>query len=66
MLATGSASTVYLCHPFLVYVAQAHHGTYPKFMAQPPLLPAKEFNLQRPDGHYTPVEIAILKGIGKM
>lgn len=36
--ATGKAGTVYLCHPFIVHAAQAHHGTEPKFMAQPPLL----------------------------
>ena len=30
-LATGSAGTVYLCHPFLVHAAQDHHGTTPKF-----------------------------------
>jgi len=38
-LATGPAGTVYLCHPFLVHAAQAHRGTVPRFMAQPPLLP---------------------------
>lgn len=37
-LATGKAGTVYLCHPFMVHSAQQHHGTVPKFMAQPPLL----------------------------
>lgn len=64
--ATGKSGTVYLCHPFLVHAAQAHHGTNPKFMAQPPLLTKKEFNLHRADGLYTPVEMAILKGIGKI
>jgi hypothetical protein len=39
-LATGEAGTVYLCHPFLAHAAQAHHGTRPRFLAQPPLLPA--------------------------
>lgn len=39
-LATGEAGTVYLCHPFLVHAAQIHRGTRPRFMAQPPLLPA--------------------------
>jgi len=37
-LATGPAGTVYLCHPFLAHAAQPHHGSAPKFMAQPPLL----------------------------
>jgi hypothetical protein len=39
VLATGDAGTVYLCHPFLVHAAQAHRGSNPRFMAQPPLLP---------------------------
>jgi hypothetical protein len=64
VLATGKAGTVYLCHPFLVHAAQAHHGENPRFMAQPPLYPAKAFQLLRPDGNYSPVEIAIRKGIG--
>jgi Phytanoyl-CoA dioxygenase (PhyH) len=38
--ATGSAGTVYLCHPFLVHAAQPHAGERPRFLAQPPLLPA--------------------------
>jgi hypothetical protein len=38
--ATGEAGTVYLCHPFLVHAAQLHRGTRPRFLAQPPLLPA--------------------------
>lgn len=38
-LATGPAGTVWLCHPFLVHSAQPHHGTRPRFMAQPPILP---------------------------
>lgn len=43
-LATGPAGTVYLCHPFLVHSAQPHRGTRPRFMAQPPLLPASQAN----------------------
>jgi hypothetical protein len=60
VLATGGAGTVYLCHPFLVHAAQPHRGTRPRFMAQPPLLPASgRLELTRPDGDYAPVEIAI-------
>lgn len=39
-LATGEAGTVYLCHPFVVHAAQPHRGETPRFLAQPPLLPA--------------------------
>ena len=38
---------VYLCHPFLVHAAQPHHGTRPRFMAQPPLMPAAPYELER-------------------
>jgi hypothetical protein len=61
--ATGRAGTVYLCHPFIVHAAQDHRGTVPKFMAQQPLLTARDFNLNRPDENYCPVEKAILKGL---
>jgi hypothetical protein len=63
-LATGDAGTVYLCHPFLVHAAQQHRGTRPRFLAQPPLLPAELFRLHREDGDYSPVEQAIRTALG--
>ncbi|HEX5170883.1 MAG TPA: phytanoyl-CoA dioxygenase [Cyclobacteriaceae bacterium] len=63
VLAAGDAGTVFLCHPFLVHAAQPHIGRTPRFMAQPPLLPAEDFQLHRDDGSYSPVEIAIRTGI---
>lgn len=63
-LATGPAGTVYLCHPFLIHAAQAHRGTPPRFLAQPPLCPAQPYQLERADGAYSPVEIAIRRGLG--
>lgn len=59
----GAAGTVYLCHPFLVHAAQAHRGTAPRFMAQPPLMPREPISLDRADGDYSPVEQAILNAI---
>lgn len=59
VLATGEAGTVYLCHPFLVHAAQRHHGTRPRFLGQPPLLPAEPFCLNRTNAAYSPVERAI-------
>lgn len=60
MLATGAPGTVYLCHPFLVHAAQPHHGTEPRFMAQPALLPATPLQIAgREAGDYSPVERAI-------
>jgi hypothetical protein len=63
-LATGRPGDVYLCHPFLVHAAQPHHGTRPRFMAQPPLEPAVPYELERADGAYSPVETAIRQGLG--
>lgn len=59
VLATGNAGTVYLCHPFLLHAAQAHRGSVPRFMAQPPLLPRGHFGLTGPDAELSPVERAI-------
>jgi hypothetical protein len=64
LAATGRAGTVYLCHPFLVHAAQPHRGTRPRFLAQPPLLPASgRLELTRPDGDYAPVEVAIRRAL---
>lgn len=60
-LATGPAGTVYLCHPFLVHAAQPNRGSRVKFMAQPPLMPAHEFDPALPP---SPVQIAIRKACG--
>ncbi|MFP2906044.1 phytanoyl-CoA dioxygenase family protein [Pyxidicoccus sp. 3LFB2] len=62
-LATGEAGTVYLCHPFLVHGAQPHRGRNPRFMAQPPLMPAEPLKLERADGAYSPVELAIRRAL---
>ncbi len=64
--AVGEAGTVYLCHPFLVHAAQINRGNRPRFMAQPPLLPAESISLSRPKHEdYSPVELAILRGLGR-
>lgn len=66
VLATGEAGTVYLCHPFLVHAAQPHRGTRPRFLAQPPLLPASPLVLERADGDYSPVEQAIRNALQRI
>jgi len=58
-LATRDAGTVYLCHPFLIHVAQTHRGRQPRFMSQPPLASATPLRLERNDGAYSPLETAI-------
>jgi hypothetical protein len=64
VLATGAAGDVYLCHPFLMHAAQAHHGRVPRFIAQPPLEPIGELEIDRPGQSYAPVEEAIRLGLG--
>jgi hypothetical protein len=60
-LATGSAGTVYLCHPFTVHAGQAHRGSEPRFLAQPAVLMKQPFALKE-QGAY-PVEQAILRAL---
>ncbi|HTF82281.1 MAG TPA: hypothetical protein VL947_11160 [Cytophagales bacterium] len=61
--ATGKAGTVYLCHPFLVHAAQAHKGSNPRFMAQPPLLLKDALCISDGKFGYAPVEEAIRLGL---
>ncbi|MGW7254426.1 phytanoyl-CoA dioxygenase family protein [Streptomyces sp. NPDC054834] len=63
--ATGRPGDVWLCHPFLVHAAQPHHGTKPRFMAQPSLDPAVPYELERADGNYSAVEFAIRRGLAR-
>lgn len=62
--AVGEAGTVFLCHPFLVHAAQSHRGRRPRFLAQPPLLPAEPLKLDRPVADRSPVEAAICEALG--
>jgi len=61
--ATGRPGDVYLCHPFLVHAAQPHHGTHPRFMAQPPLYLDAPLDLDRTDGNYSALEFAVRRGL---
>jgi hypothetical protein len=64
--ATGAAGDVYLCHPFLVHAADRHRGVQPRFVAQPGLLWAEpmQIEIHRVDGAYSPVEVAVRRGLG--
>lgn len=56
---------MYLCHPVLVHAVQPHHGTRPRFLAQPPLYPAVPCASERPAGGHSSVETAIRRGLGR-
>ncbi|WP_248837500.1 phytanoyl-CoA dioxygenase family protein [Frankia sp. AgKG'84/4] len=62
-LATGAAGDVFLCHPFLIHGAQRHRGSVPRFLAQPPLDPTGLLDLDRADGSYSPVELAVRRAL---
>jgi Phytanoyl-CoA dioxygenase (PhyH) len=57
--ATGAPGDVWLCHPFIVHAAQSHHGTQPRFMAQPPLPGTGAIDPHRPIEQRSPVERAV-------
>lgn len=59
--ATGSIGDAYLCHPFVVHTGTAHHGTVPRFMAQPPLDPTGEIDLE--SDQPSPVAAAVLQAL---
>ncbi|OIK07882.1 hypothetical protein [Streptomyces monashensis] len=48
-----------------VPAAVAEDGSRPRFMAQPPLMPAVPCALERADGAYSPMETAIRRGLGR-
>jgi Phytanoyl-CoA dioxygenase (PhyH) len=62
--ATGAPGDVWLCHPFVVHAAQAHHGRRPRFMAQPPLPGTQDIDPGRPAQQQSPVERAIAGVLG--
>jgi hypothetical protein len=59
--ATGSLGDVYLCHPFLVHRGQAHRGSEPRFMAQPPLELDGPLDLDA--GRPSPIALAITSAL---
>jgi hypothetical protein len=63
VLATGTAGTVYLCHPFVIHAAQPHRGSQPRFLAQPPLLPKEELTPEGLRSGDTPVAAAIREAL---
>lgn len=63
VLATGASGDVFVCHPFLVHAAQPHHGTRPRFMAQPGIEPRVPLDPAGPPERLWPVERAIRLGL---
>ena len=64
-LATGEASDVFPCHPFLVHAASwPHRGHQPRIIAQPGVALHEEYPLhERPGEQPPPVQRAILDSL---
>jgi len=63
VLATGAPGDVFICHPFLVHAAQANHGTRPRFMGQPGVLPDSPYRLGQSDKVSSPVARTINRSL---
>lgn len=64
VFATGSAGDVFLCHPFLVHAGSwPHRGTWPRFIAQPPISMPDALQLEGSMDQLSPVAEAIRLGL---
>ena len=62
--ATGDAGDVYLLHPFLLHAVGQNCLRRPRAITNLLYELREPMNLNRPDGDYSPVEAAVLRGLG--
>lgn len=62
--ATGEAGDVYLIHPFVLHASSRNALRLPRLITNPAVHLSEPMNLDRPEGNYSPVEEAILRGLG--
>ena len=62
--ATGEVGDVYLLHPFILHAKAQNTLRVPRIITNPPLTLAEPMCLDRPDGDYSLVERAVLRGLG--
>jgi len=60
---TGQAGDVALIHPFLAHARSENTGARVRFICNPCFGLHEPMNFQRPDGAYSPVEIAIMRAL---
>jgi hypothetical protein len=60
----GQAGDVALMHPFLIHGFGANQGRRVRFACNPLVQMTDDAALERPDGNYSPVELALRKGMG--
>lgn len=62
--ATGEVGDVYLLHPFVLHAKAQNVLRVPRIITNPPLTLAEPMRFHRPDGDYSLVERAVLRGLG--
>lgn len=63
--ATGAPGDVYLLHPYLLHTASANALRRPRLITNPCVSLREPLRFDRPDGDYSPVERAVLHGLGE-
>jgi hypothetical protein len=62
--ATGQAGDVYLIHPYLLHAVSQNKLRRLRIITNPPISLREPMRFSRPDGAYSPVELAVLRGLG--
>ena len=62
--ATGKAGDVYLMHPYLLHASSKNALRLPRLITNPPVHLKEPMCFNRPDGSYSLVEAAVLRGLG--
>lgn len=61
---TGKAGDVYLIHPYLLHAVSQNKLRKLRIITNPPITLKEPMKFHRPDGDYSPVELAVLRGLG--
>lgn len=62
---TGRVGDVVLLHPYMLHASSANHSGKPRFLTNPPLALKRPMKFHRRSGDpYSPVEQAVLRGLG--
>jgi hypothetical protein len=62
--ATGEVGDVYLLHPYILHASSRNALRLPRLITNPAVSLKEPMNFNRPDGDYSLVEQAILRGLG--
>jgi hypothetical protein len=62
--ATGEAGDVYLIHPYVLHASSRNALRLPRLITNPAVHLNEPMNFDRPDGDYSLIEEAVLRGLG--